>query len=503
MSGMGKSERPWKFAAVHEKNSWRKATHLSRENAIEGIDGAENLLRGRERVGKKAADAEFGKAFAVFVWHKDALDEEPATALRLAPGSSHEVETTSVPVRLLRPFEKSGGPTFEQIQTWFETGAPAPKALLGPELPDQAPVKGPSVHETYLSIRPKVLHTIYQVALQAGLSGTPWEFSRETGEPISPSNALYQNALWSFGGGTEPYLASIWWKHMDVEEDRIKHRGNFRAEAQMMANKKTEMKIAGERDTRLAMKIKKANAYGALITDAYRSHRSIRIAIVDGPVPKTNEAAYDSSRAEKRELDPEAWWVHSLSLDGAYILVRGVEPPPRVTEDPFDDAPEPGFADGLMEWLANAPLSDTEKDAVVKVRVGQGYFRDMLIERWKGCAVNQCRNKSLLIASHIKPWSKCETRVERLSPDNGILLSPTLDKAFDAGLISFNDKFKILLHPNMDLQTRNTLPILETMHLTQQHAGMRPFLQWHRRFHGFEPPGGIDVPHNVKNGIRR
>ena len=162
--------------------------------------------------------------------------------------------------------------------------------------------------------------------------------------------------------------------------------------------------------------------------------------------------------------------------------------PPRVTKDPFDDAPEPGTEEYFIEWMNNAPLSDTEKDVLVKVRVGQGYFRKALLKRWKGCAVNNCRSESLLIASHIKPWSKCVTRAERLSPDNGILLSPTLDKAFDVGLISFNDKFKILLHAKLDLQTKNTLPIIESMNLTQQHEGMKPFLKWHRQFHGFEPP---------------
>ena len=126
---------------------------------------------------------------------------------------------------------------------------------------------------------------------------------------------------------------------------------------------------------------------------------------------------------------------------------------------------------------------------MVKLRVGQGYFRKALIERWKGCAVTGCKDESLLIASHIKPWSKCTTRAERLSPDNGILLSPNLDKAFDRGYISFDDNFKILIHDkNFHLQAVNTLPILRTHTLSsREHIGMRPFLKWHRQFHGFEP----------------
>lgn len=44
-----------------------------------------------------------------------------------------------------------------------------------------------------------------------------------------------------------------------------------------------------------------------------------------------------------------------------------------------------------------------------------------------------------LVASHIKPW-RISSNEERLSVFNGILLLPNLDKAFDLGYITFNDK---------------------------------------------------------------
>ena len=50
----------------------------------------------------------------------------------------------------------------------------------------------------------------------------------------------------------------------------------------------------------------------------------------------------------------------------------------------------------------------------------------------------------MLVASHIKPW-RVATDLERLDPYNGLLLIPNLDKAFDSGLISFDDKGKILI----------------------------------------------------------
>jgi hypothetical protein len=83
-------------------------------------------------------------------------------------------------------------------------------------------------------------------------------------------------------------------------------------------------------------------------------------------------------------------------------------------------------------------LSDTERDAVVKARIGQGRFRQDLIDYWTNCAVTDCVDKRLLRASHIRPWSTSSLR-DRLSHYNGLLLSPTLDACFDCGLISFDD----------------------------------------------------------------
>ncbi|CAM4377707.1 HNH endonuclease [Comamonas aquatilis] len=154
--------------------------------------------------------------------------------------------------------------------------------------------------------------------------------------------------------------------------------------------------------------------------------------------------------------------------------------------EPSSDSLEPSLVE-FYRWLDNAqpPLSATEKDALVKVRIGQSAYRRQLLRRWKGCAINDCREKTLLIASHIKPWS-VSTDDERLSVDNGILLSPTLDKAFDSGLISFGDDFKVLLHRNLSAHSMEALHLKEDMRLRQQHEGMRAFLKWHRQFHGFE-----------------
>jgi hypothetical protein len=91
----------------------------------------------------------------------------------------------------------------------------------------------------------------------------------------------------------------------------------------------------------------------------------------------------------------------------------------------------------IKSVVNSTDLSETEKDSIIKSRRGQGKFRKLLIEKWKGCSVTQFKEVSLLRASHIKPWSDSNNQ-ERLDPYNGFLLTPNLDVCFDKYFITFN-----------------------------------------------------------------
>ena len=82
------------------------------------------------------------------------------------------------------------------------------------------------------------------------------------------------------------------------------------------------------------------------------------------------------------------------------------------------------------------------RDAIVKVRVNQSEFRTHLLQRYGKCCLCGVSNHDLLIASHIKPWSK-SNRIEKTAVDNGFLLCPNHDRLFDKGLITFSDDGKI------------------------------------------------------------
>jgi predicted restriction endonuclease len=90
------------------------------------------------------------------------------------------------------------------------------------------------------------------------------------------------------------------------------------------------------------------------------------------------------------------------------------------------------------------PVGPTEITSTVKVRRGQQFFRQAILNAYDlRCCISGINVPRLLIASHIKPWGKFPD--DRLNPRNGLCLSTLHDAAFDAGLITLDDKLSVVL----------------------------------------------------------
>lgn len=97
----------------------------------------------------------------------------------------------------------------------------------------------------------------------------------------------------------------------------------------------------------------------------------------------------------------------------------------------------------FLGTINNPLLSATTKQEMLNVRIGQQRFRKLVLDMWgHKCAITGAAQ--FITASHIKPWSVSDN-AERLDPFNGLALSPVYDKAFDVGLISFDDGGQILI----------------------------------------------------------
>jgi putative restriction endonuclease len=93
---------------------------------------------------------------------------------------------------------------------------------------------------------------------------------------------------------------------------------------------------------------------------------------------------------------------------------------------------------------SDLPKEGKEREATVKLRVNQSFFRKSVLLSYKEqCCITGLAIPELLVASHIIPWSK--NLNEACNPENGLCLNALHDKAFDKGLITITDDFKIKL----------------------------------------------------------
>ncbi|WP_243765237.1 HNH endonuclease [Bacillus arachidis] len=115
-----------------------------------------------------------------------------------------------------------------------------------------------------------------------------------------------------------------------------------------------------------------------------------------------------------------------------------------------------------IQQVENLPISITEKERLIKSRIGQGKFKKLLLGRECKCALCGVTDPRVLIASHIKPWSE-STNEERLDVNNGLLLCPNHDALFDKHLISFDGRGKIVISETLNEMVRTFMNLNDRM----------------------------------------
>ena len=136
----------------------------------------------------------------------------------------------------------------------------------------------------------------------------------------------------------------------------------------------------------------------------------------------------------------------------------------------FDEEGDPKADDDMKEGTTQ-----------VKVRLRQSEYRRGLMEYWGGkCAVTGCGLTDILIASHAKPWRKCETNSDSISKYNGFLLTPNMDRLFDGGYISFDDEGKILISSLIPEKEIESIGLRKDMRLRKIEEGHLKYLAYHR-----------------------
>lgn len=120
-----------------------------------------------------------------------------------------------------------------------------------------------------------------------------------------------------------------------------------------------------------------------------------------------------------------------------------------------------GVGEQILTAIPRAlPVSEfggeTEAARQVRVRLAQKFFRRAVLSSYEfRCCITGIRMGSLLIASHILPWSQFPG--QRADPRNGLCLSRLHDAAFDRGLIAFDDDYRLILSNDLRRELANAV----------------------------------------------
>ena len=182
--------------------------------------------------------------------------------------------------------------------------------------------------------------------------------------------------------------------------------------------------------------------------------------------------------------------IDSKHLDLDDLLKHGMSAPPqgpiKVNEELEDyikkyecdpDINGLSYVRYTETYVDSKNLKGEERTAVIKRRVNQGKFRDILLKKHRKCCLCGVSSRDLLIASHIKPWSESEDE-EKLNSNNGFLMCPNHDALFDKGYISFNKNGEIMISDKLSESDRLCMNIDDSMKI-ELNAENKKFLEYH------------------------
>jgi putative restriction endonuclease len=145
---------------------------------------------------------------------------------------------------------------------------------------------------------------------------------------------------------------------------------------------------------------------------------------------------------------------------------------------PVVDLSQLAFNEEEQELISQTSLEETEKASLVMSRRGQGLFRRRVKLIEQKCRVTGVHSEKLLTASHIKPW-KTSDNTERLDGNNGLFLSPHVDRLFDSGFITFTAVGEMLVSPLLDEEVLNKWHIDPNKRYGKFNSEQAFFLEFH------------------------
>jgi len=152
----------------------------------------------------------------------------------------------------------------------------------------------------------------------------------------------------------------------------------------------------------------------------------------------------------------------------------------RLFADYFGETQHPYIIENEQVAIKEKQIEEKEKLTLQKARIGQGEYRVKLLAECPFCPITLIADDRLLIASHIKPWAM-SNEFEKTDPKNGFMFTPTIDRLFDRGFLSFTNDKKTILSPFLSNMTYSKLGLSDN--ITIPHLpinGREEYLEFHR-----------------------
>jgi putative restriction endonuclease len=130
---------------------------------------------------------------------------------------------------------------------------------------------------------------------------------------------------------------------------------------------------------------------------------------------------------------------------------------------------------------ADPQIVATEKEALVMARRGQGLFKARVRAIEHACRITRVDRIEHLRASHCKPWRDSNNE-ERLDPENGLLLTPSIDHLFDRGFISFESDGRLVVSGVVHKESLRKMGVdtLTPVNVGAFSLGQCKYLEYHR-----------------------
>lgn len=134
--------------------------------------------------------------------------------------------------------------------------------------------------------------------------------------------------------------------------------------------------------------------------------------------------------------------------------------------------------------IASMDINAYECQMLIRARIGQGQYREKVLRDCRRrCPFTRINDERLLIASHIKPWAQ-SSNFEKIDCKNGLVLTPTYDRLFDQGLITFDNDRRLSVSSWFLMENQQRLGIyqgmrIESLPMDEERAA---YMEYHRKY---------------------